>query len=294
MAKKKHHAEEHVNHERWLVIYADMITLLMALFIIMWAISSVNISKFDELRASLRAAFSAKVLPSGTSVLTGQRAALDEKGSILHPITESTTGLNASAWFAREARLPSSVGRAQIKAARALRNLEDTDRAWLDGRITREHVQVLSAAANPRIREHMASIQDELIGATANTTFHRWRLEVTNAVNRLDQDGPEPDDPAHTTATWARSGLFAELKAKFAGAEVELLEQIIEAQVEARDLSDCLEHREPAADVDPVKRLLLGLHPFVAREAGLPFGLSLHLQAGPDAEQEAGHYHRDL
>ena len=37
--------------ERWLLTYADMITLLMALFIVLWAISSVNISKFDELKA---------------------------------------------------------------------------------------------------------------------------------------------------------------------------------------------------------------------------------------------------
>lgn len=71
--------EEHESDERWLLTYSDMVTLLMALFIIMWAISSVNISKFDQLRASLRAAFSAKVLPEASSVLNGQRAAFDER-----------------------------------------------------------------------------------------------------------------------------------------------------------------------------------------------------------------------
>ena len=50
--------------ERWLLTYSDMITLLMALFIVMWAISSVNISKFDELKASLKSAFSGKILPT--------------------------------------------------------------------------------------------------------------------------------------------------------------------------------------------------------------------------------------
>ena len=65
-----------------------MVTLLMALFIIMWAISSVNVSKFDQLRASLRAAFSARVLPEASSVLTGQRAAFDEQGSPIHPVSE--------------------------------------------------------------------------------------------------------------------------------------------------------------------------------------------------------------
>ena len=38
--------EEHENHERWLVTYADMITLLMVLFIVMFAISQVDLDKF--------------------------------------------------------------------------------------------------------------------------------------------------------------------------------------------------------------------------------------------------------
>ena len=83
-----HHEEEHAD-ERWLLTYSDMITLLMALFIIMWAISSVNVSKFDQLKASLRAAFSAKVLPEATSVLTGQRAPLDEQGAIIQPPSQA-------------------------------------------------------------------------------------------------------------------------------------------------------------------------------------------------------------
>ena len=42
------HEEEHANHERWLLTYADMITLLMVLFIVLFAISQVNQKKFDE------------------------------------------------------------------------------------------------------------------------------------------------------------------------------------------------------------------------------------------------------
>ncbi len=55
--------------ERWLLTYADMITLLMALFIVMFAISSVNTSKFDALSKSLKEAFSGNVMPGGDSVL---------------------------------------------------------------------------------------------------------------------------------------------------------------------------------------------------------------------------------
>ena len=81
------------NEERWLLTYSDMITLLMALFIVLWAISSVNISKFNQLKAALQSAFSAKVLQANNSILTGQTAPFDQSGSPIQPIdpTNSTT-----------------------------------------------------------------------------------------------------------------------------------------------------------------------------------------------------------
>jgi len=56
MARRKKH-EEHENHERWLVSYADFITLLFAFFVVMYAISSVNQGKYRVLSDSLVAAF---------------------------------------------------------------------------------------------------------------------------------------------------------------------------------------------------------------------------------------------
>lgn len=63
------HAAGHDNEERWLLTYADMITLLMALFMVLFAISSVNVSKYQVLQKSLRAAFSGSVLPGERSIL---------------------------------------------------------------------------------------------------------------------------------------------------------------------------------------------------------------------------------
>jgi chemotaxis protein MotB len=57
----------------------------MALFIVMWAISSVNISKFDQLKASLHSAFSGKVMPDNPSVLTGESAPFDRNGDEITP-----------------------------------------------------------------------------------------------------------------------------------------------------------------------------------------------------------------
>ncbi|GGP28287.1 flagellar motor protein MotD [Silvimonas amylolytica] len=56
MARRKRE-EEHENHERWLVSYADFITLLFAFFVVMYAISSVNEGKYRVLSDSLVNAF---------------------------------------------------------------------------------------------------------------------------------------------------------------------------------------------------------------------------------------------
>ncbi len=57
MARRKR-VEEHENHERWLVSYADFITLLFAFFVVMYSISSVNEGKYRVLSDSMVAAFS--------------------------------------------------------------------------------------------------------------------------------------------------------------------------------------------------------------------------------------------
>ena len=64
-----HHEEEHENEERWLVSFADMMTLLFCLFMVLFAISSVNTSKFEALQRSLQDAFSGAVLSGGKSMM---------------------------------------------------------------------------------------------------------------------------------------------------------------------------------------------------------------------------------
>jgi chemotaxis protein MotB len=67
--KKAHHEEEHENEERWLVSFADMMTLLFCLFMVLFAISSVNTSKFEALQKALQDAFSGKILSGGSAVM---------------------------------------------------------------------------------------------------------------------------------------------------------------------------------------------------------------------------------
>ncbi|MES9926054.1 MAG: flagellar motor protein MotD [Candidatus Thiodiazotropha endolucinida] len=57
MSKRRKRKQEHVNHERWIVSYADFITLLFAFFVVMYSISSVNEGKYRVLSQTLTEAF---------------------------------------------------------------------------------------------------------------------------------------------------------------------------------------------------------------------------------------------
>ncbi len=57
MARRRKKQEEHINHERWLVSYADFITLLFAFFVVMYSISSVNEGKYRVLSDTLESVF---------------------------------------------------------------------------------------------------------------------------------------------------------------------------------------------------------------------------------------------
>jgi chemotaxis protein MotB len=87
--RRAHHAAEHeeheeANHERWLLTYADMITLLMVLFIVLFAISVVDKKKFAALADGLSHNFGAtnKVLPAGTGVLDGGKTSNNDEGQL--------------------------------------------------------------------------------------------------------------------------------------------------------------------------------------------------------------------
>jgi chemotaxis protein MotB len=62
MSRKPPEAEKPENHERWIVSYADMVTLLFAVFVVLYAIGDTNPEKLEEVRASIEKAFEVGVL----------------------------------------------------------------------------------------------------------------------------------------------------------------------------------------------------------------------------------------
>lgn len=79
--KRGGHAEheEEGGSERWLVTYADMLTLLLVLFIVLYSISKVNTSKLSQLRASLNAALGG----GQNSVLDGSTGLGNQEGDTI-------------------------------------------------------------------------------------------------------------------------------------------------------------------------------------------------------------------
>jgi len=72
-----HHEEpEHENHERWLITYADVLTLLMVLFIVLFSMSVVDKEKFEQLRVGLEEQFG-----TGPSLMDGGSGLQEESVS---------------------------------------------------------------------------------------------------------------------------------------------------------------------------------------------------------------------
>lgn len=92
--RKKHEEhEEHENHERWLVTYADMVTLLMVLFIVMFAMSQVDQKKFLQLKEGLAAGFG-----QSDSILEGNPSIQDQPGvSAMGPIAPNLSSEDLTA-----------------------------------------------------------------------------------------------------------------------------------------------------------------------------------------------------
>jgi chemotaxis protein MotB len=94
--KRHEEHEEHDNEERWLVSYADMMTLLFCLFMVLFAISSVNTSKFEALQKALQNAFSGAILSGGKAVMSNGQGDQAQKAAPEPPIPaiQPTVALN--------------------------------------------------------------------------------------------------------------------------------------------------------------------------------------------------------
>ena len=121
--RKRHggHDEEHENHERWLITYADMLTLLMVLFIVLFAMSQVDKKKFAELAQGLASGFGAKSV-----TFNAQSSIMDGRGSDssvlpmmpnVSPQLSNSTGAQTAGATANDAAAKAAVAAAERATA---------------------------------------------------------------------------------------------------------------------------------------------------------------------------------
>lgn len=179
MARKQHH-EDHPD-ERWLLTYADMITLLFVLFIVLFAISAVNTSKFEALKDGLSSAFSSANLTGGESVLpqiqTQQPAPITPTAPSITPDfskaggSDAGTGGGAAGPSAAERREEQQLAEAKrkIEAAAAAAGIAGKVKATisergLSVRLMTDDVLFTSGSADlsPRANDILAPVVDAL------------------------------------------------------------------------------------------------------------------------------------
>ena len=128
---KKHHHEEHENHERWLVSGYDMMTLLFAVFVVLFAISSTNVSKVKLLEQSLQEAFSGPVLTGGRAMMkTGDQseAPSSRRAGAAAALAVARAGRSQEAMSRRTPRR--TAEQAQAEESRASRTSRSGSTSW--------------------------------------------------------------------------------------------------------------------------------------------------------------------
>jgi chemotaxis protein MotB len=193
MARKKHHAEH--PDERWLVSYADMLTLLFALFIVMYAMALVDETKFQTLKVSLHNAFASPVFGGGSSIL--------EAGAMKSSQTSQTNeqGRDSVIDQLPQSGAPQAAGNAasRAKAADQVQKLE-----------TQQDQQLADAA-----RKVKAAIDRAGLRSSANVTIEQRGLVIRLVTDKVLfssgswtlQDGAKPllGTIAHTIDTLPNS-----------------------------------------------------------------------------------------
>jgi flagellar motor protein MotB len=136
--------EEHVNHERWLITYADMITLLMVLFIVLYSISQVDLAKFRRLKEGVAGGFggtaAAGALSGGAGPLPGGAGVFDAGLHGTQAVTSAQAAqaaladAEARAAGARQQRAVLQGAQQEIQRSLARDGLGDTVKFRLEAR----------------------------------------------------------------------------------------------------------------------------------------------------------------
>jgi chemotaxis protein MotB len=204
---KKKRGDDHGDHpdERWLVTYADLMTLLVALFMVLFSISSVNKSKFESLQQSLQEAFSGKILPGGKSI--------KESGGTSNIVNPSSAPpqSNLQPYVGGQ---PAEAGKDKGKNGKAARTAEQAQFKKLKQKIdSAAAAKGLSSKIKTTVTDDGLLIRlltDDLLFDSGSATVRPASLPLLRQVAGLlgAQAGHQLIVSGHTDSQPIRSGLF--------------------------------------------------------------------------------------
>jgi chemotaxis protein MotB len=174
--RHKGHAAEHENAERWLLTYADLITLLMVFFVVLYSMSSADSTKFKRMSAALQQAFN-------VDVLQGQSQSSIGDGDTPPPPPSTTTTINESE-VPQVARLTSKINAVVDGEAQAPSVSVDVDR---EGVVIRLSGSYLFDSGRAELKPNSLAVLDTIAG------------ELKLIDNEIRVDGHTDSTPIEST-----------------------------------------------------------------------------------------------
>lgn len=202
---RRHHQEEHQNHEAWAIPYGDLVTLLLAFFVVMYSISSVNTGKYRVLSDALTAAFRGEPQREVPISAELRQDGIPTPNLIAVPNTASPQGTAAGQKTQLQPRAPSLVQIADTIAFE-MQDLVFADqlmirqhRGWVEIELRNDILfasgsAVLAPAANEIVRRLAAQLVDLpnpvlIEGHTDNVPINtnvypsNWELSASRAAS---------------------------------------------------------------------------------------------------------------
>lgn len=210
MIRRKPFDEDDSNPDRWLVSYADFITLLFAFFVVMYAISSVNQGKYNQLTYSMGSAFTGDAAVASNQKGTGADGKIKgQPSSIMKPLPLSHL------YTEKQKRERESMAKMGLDISTALSSLVNDGKVRViqngrgvridinDSILFQQGAAELSPAANTIISEIASLLKEnqrliQVEGHTDNTPIHNaafysnWELSAVRAssvVRMLSSSG---------------------------------------------------------------------------------------------------------
>lgn len=202
MARRRRvHPDEHENAERWLLTYADMITLLMAFFIMLYSMSQIDLKKFAAMTGSVQAQL------GGVGMLDGSASSSESP-----EMTSGTPGIAPSLGAAEALQQRIQQALAPVLGGSGLSVSSDGD----ETRISIPGSEVFFAAGSAELRPKALAALQRLAGALAKQPC---RLKVTGHTCNLPVRGGRYRSNWELSADRARNVAFTLIR--FGGVEAD-------------------------------------------------------------------------